>query len=218
MGHGVLQLSLQLPRQRLDALNPTAVDRGDIGPGQNDRVSPQGQRLAHIHASADAAVHQDCHLAFYRIRNGRQDGRGGGNSIQHTSSMVGHHNTSGARLQGFSGSLDGHDTLDEKGHARVVDDLSKLCHRLGARRRGQPLQEGQSRSVDVHGKYFGAGGLGIIQLGKNGIPVPGLDSGDPLPAVLSNGLGGPGKDLRVCPSPIKAAIPAWAQPGTRMSL
>ena len=108
--------------------------------------------------------------------------------------MVGHHDPCRSRLQGLPGPLDGHDPLEEEGDPGVLHDLPQLGHRLGAGGRGEPLEEGQAGGVDVHGEHLGPGGLGLVQLGEQGVPVPGLHRGDPLAPVGPDGLGGGGED------------------------
>ena len=108
--------------------------------------------------------------------------------------MVGHHNARRAGLQSLFRAPDGHDPLQNKGHPGVFDDLPQLGHCLGAGGGIEPLQEGQAGGVDVHGEHLGPGGLALVQLGKEGVPVPGLHGGDALAAVLTNGLGGGGED------------------------
>ena len=111
--------------------------------------------------------------------------------------MVGHHNARRSRLQGLFRPLDGHHALEDEGHLGVLDDLPQLGHRLGAGGGIQPLEEGQAGSVDIHGEHLRAGGLGLVQLGEESIPVPGLHSGDALAAVFTDGLGRRRKDGRV---------------------
>ena len=108
--------------------------------------------------------------------------------------MVGHHDTGGTGFQRLQCALDGHNTLDDKGHAGIVDDLLQFLHRLGAGRGIQSLQEGQACGVNIHGKSLCARGFGGVQLGKDRFFVPGLNGGDALALVLTDGLGGGGKN------------------------
>ncbi len=196
-GHGVLQLALQFLGEQPDALRPTAVDCGDVWAGQQHAIGPQGQGLAHIHTSADAAVHQNGHLPLHRVGDGGQDLGGGGDAVLDAAAVVGDDDAGGAGLQGLPGPRSGHDAFDEEGELDILDDLPQLLHRLGAGGRCQPLEEGQAGGVDVHGEHLGPGGLGAVQLGVQGIPVPGLHRGDaPAPGGADGGSGG-GEHIRV---------------------
>ena len=51
--------ALQLGEEQLRALGLAAVHRRDEGAADEHRVRAQGQGLEHVHAGADAAVHED---------------------------------------------------------------------------------------------------------------------------------------------------------------
>ena len=110
---------------------------------------------------------------------------------------VGHHDAGGPGLQGLLSALHRHDALEDEGHLDVLDDLPQLGHRLGPGGGREPLQEGQPGGVDVHGEHLGAGGLGRVQLGVQGVLVPGLHGGAALAARGPDGGGGGGEHIRV---------------------
>ena len=111
--------------------------------------------------------------------------------------MVGDHDAGGSGLQGLSGPRGRHDALDEEGDLDILDDLPQLRHRLGARGGRQPLEEGQAGGVDVHGEHLGPGGLRTVQLGEQGVPVPGLHRGDAPAPGGADGGGGGGEYVRI---------------------
>ena len=96
-----------------------------------------------------------------------------------------------------TGALYRHDPLQNKGHARVIDDLPQLLHGLGAGGRVQPLQKGQASGVNIHGEHLRARGLGLIQLGKQGLAIPGLYGGHTPAPGCANGSGSGAEHLRV---------------------
>ena len=114
-----------------------AVDCGDKGAADEHSVSAQSQRLEHIHAGADTAVHQNLHAAaFEGFSDLRQDLGGGGALIQHTAAVVGDHDGSSTGFLGLEGPLDGHHTLDDEGALGQLDDLGQLGNALAAGGRG----------------------------------------------------------------------------------
>ncbi len=189
-GHGVAELRLELVHVGLDALGAAAVDHVDEGPADQNAVGAQSQGLEHVHAGADAAVHQDGQLAAHRVHDAGQDLGGGGALVQHPAAVVGDHDALGAGHQGLLGAPDGHDALEDKGLAGHLHHVAQLRHGLAAGGRGQVLQEGQARGVDVHGDGEGIRLPGQGQLGFQGVHVPGLDGGHAVAAAGGDGLHG----------------------------
>lgn len=143
----------------------------------------------------------------------------GGTLILDPAAVVGHHDAAGPGLQGLQRAANGHDALDDEGLLGIVDDLPQLLHGLAAGGRRQPLQEGQARCVDVHGHGHGVRPAHGVQLGEHRFHVPGLHRGHaqaPGRAVMA--CSAPSITAGLVPSPVKAAMPAWAQEDTRMSL
>ena len=105
--------------------------------------------------------------------------------------MVGDHDAGGPGLQGLFRSADGHDALENEGLARHGRDLLQLVHGLAACRGRQPLQEGQSGGVDVHGDGAGIGGLHQVHLLPDGVQVPGLHRGHAAAVVGLQSVCGP---------------------------
>ncbi|CAN4046482.1 2,3,4,5-tetrahydropyridine-2,6-dicarboxylate N-acetyltransferase, partial [Dysosmobacter welbionis] len=195
--HGVGQLGLQLFHIGLDALGTGTVHHGDEGPADQHRVRAQGQGLEHVHAGADAAVHQNGHPAAHSVHDGGQHLCGRGALIQHPAAVVGHHDALGPGLQSFLGPGHGHDALDDEGLLRHGNDLAQLLHSLAAGGGRHVLQEGQARRVDVHGDGKGICGLHQVHLLPDGLQVPGLDGGHAAAAVLGDGRRSALHDRRV---------------------
>ena len=105
--------------------------------------------------------------------------------------MVRHHDARHTGLHCLFGALGGHDALQNKGNARLPGDLLQLLHGLAARRRGQVLQKGQARCINVHGQRKAAGLACHRHFLCNGGVIPGLDRGDAEAAIGRNSRGGP---------------------------
>ena len=124
----------------------------------------------------------------------------------------------GAGLQGLPGPAAVMMPLMRKGSLTYSMISRSSCAVLEPAGGVSPLRKGQAGGVDVHGEHLGPGGLGAVQLGVQGIPVPGLHRGDaPAPAAPMAAAAAVNTSGLV-PSPVKAAMPASAQAGTRMLL
>ena len=89
--------------------------------------------------------------------------------------MIGHDDRRRARLCGLLRAAHGHDALDDERHARVADDLRQFLHGFAAGRRRHIFQEGEARTVNVHGDGLAAAGPGQIELFKDQFLIPRLD-------------------------------------------
>ena len=186
-GHHIAQLLGQLFHIDRHALTAAAVDHGDKGSADQHTVCTQCQRLEDIQAAADAAVNENHHLSADSLRNLGQDLRRGRAAVQYAAAVIRHHDGACAGLQCFARTGHRHNALDDKGHLCVVDDFPQLLHRFAAGGRGQVFQEGQTCGIDVHGNSQRMRRLDGVQLGENGIPVPGLDGGHTAAARFFDG-------------------------------
>ena len=101
--------------------------------------------------------------------------------------MVGHHNARRTGLHSLFRTLGRHDAFQDKGHPGFVGDLLQLLHRFAARGRGQVLQKGQARRINVHRQRKAAGLPCHRHFLGDGRIIPRLDGGDAEAAVGRNG-------------------------------
>ena len=156
-GHGVSQLGLQLFYVDLHAFGTAAVDHVHEGAGDEHRVSAQGQGLEHVHAGADAAVHENGHLAAHGVHDGGEDFCGGGALVQHAAAVVGHHDAAGTGLQGLLCAVYSHDALEDKRIACQSGDRLQLFYGLAA-----GLLVRASRKEPAYGTYSVAALAGAL--------------------------------------------------------
>ena len=98
--------------------------------------------------------------------------------------MVGDHYCGGPGLHGLLGPGYGHDTFYNERHLGIGDYLLHLIHGLAAGIGVHGLQEGQARSVHVHGGSKNSRLIQGVQFGKDRLLVPGLDGGAAYAANL----------------------------------
>ena len=181
---------MELIGEELYAFAAAAVHGSYVGPCDQDTVSAERQCLEYIHARADTAVNENHHAACNSCRNLLKDLGGCRRLILYTAAVVGDNNGGGTCLQCVQSTLYGHDSLDDKRLACLLDDLAQLLYRLAAGRRRKSLQERKACGIHVHSDGKAIGFLNQTEFLLKCIDIPGLDGGNAGTVIVADGCGG----------------------------